>query len=358
MSRVARRIAMTRLAEPSAAALVPAAAAAAALDAASGVAVDRADFDAAPRARAARHARALLRRMEPVVMLAPRWSSSGRFLDGLAQDLAVGAPAVACVVVDFRAPGAGAPGARSPVESWRQALHALAPLISGGRRRARPRTVADRRGFRWALDELLDEVHEQATHRTALLAHGCDALPVEILADLLDGWREYHGRHPDDPRCTALFAAADSSPWLGLGLRPPVPLADYGPDETIEAIVARVGPFPIQALERAAVFSGGVPALVDRLATLAQDQGALPTAPRALIEALGSVGDELRGAVEIVQAHEALAERMSGLLDGRPRPMVDAVDRALLSAGLLRLARSPDGVHVVLRAPAIGALFS
>lgn len=356
MSRVARRIAMSRLGGPLEGA--PAVSWARGLDPDAVVEVDREAFDTSPRARAARHARAMLRRMEPVVMLAPRWSASERFIDDLAQDLAVGEPTVACRTVTFRSVAAGAAPGRSPVECWRQTLLVLGRLVEPGRRRGAPRTVADRRGFRWALDELLEEVHQQALHRTALLAHGCEALPVEVLSDLVAAWREYRERHPEDRRCTALFSAADTSPWLGLGDRPPLQLADYAETEALAAIVGRAGPMPLRGLERAARFTGGIPALVEKLADVTRVRGALPSRPAELLDAFGALGEELRGAVEIVSAHEQLADRLSQLLDGEPQPLDEAVDRALLSAGLLRALRAPSGLLVALRAPAVAAFVS
>ncbi|MFM2247042.1 MAG: hypothetical protein RL071_3116 [Pseudomonadota bacterium] len=354
MSRVARRIAMTRLGgvpegllgRPPAVAW-PTQDEGALLGASE---ADREAFDTTPRARAARHARAMLRRMEPVVMLSPRWSATERFIDDLAQDLAVGEPTVACRVVTFRVVVG-----RSPVECWRQTLQVLARLGEGGRRRRSPRTVADRRGFRWALDELLDEVHEHALHRTALLAHGCEQLPVEVLGDLVGAWRDYRDRYPDERRCTALFSAADTSPWLALGDRPPFTLSDYAETEALAAIVGRAGPMPLRGLERAARFTGGIPALVEKLADVTRVRGSLPSRPAELLEAFGALGEELRGAVEIANAHEQLAERLGALLDGEPQPLNEAVDRALISAGLLRPLRTAKGPQVALRAPAIAA---
>ena len=310
--------------------------------------VGREAFDTSPRARAARAARASLRRMEPVVLLAPRWSATERFLEDLAQDLAVGEPTVACRVLSFR----GLQG-RGVVEAWRHTLHLLSRLAEGVPRAEVPSSVVNRRGFRWALEELLEGLHEGALHRTALLAHGCDSLPVEILDDMIGAWQDYYRRHPEHRRCTALFAAADTARWLAVGDRPCIYLADYAETEALAAMVSRAGPMPLRSLERAARFTGGVPALVERLADFTRVGGALPSRPKDILEAFGSLREELRGAVEIVGAHEGLAERLSSLQHGEPVAMDPSVDPALITAGLLRPLRTPRGPEVALRAPAI-----
>lgn len=313
--------------------------------------VGREAFDTSPRARAARSARAALRRMEPVVLLAPRWSATERFLEDLAQDLAVGEPTVACRVVGFRHLQG-----RGVVEAWRHTLQLLGRLVDGAPRAELPSGVADRRGFRWALDELLETIHEKAMHRTALLAHGCDALPVELLDDLVAAWRDYYARHPEHRRVTSLFAAADTARWLAVEGRPIIYLADYAETEALAAMVGRAGPKPLRSLERAARFTGGIPALVERLADYARVGGALPSRPKEILDALGGLAEELRGAVDIVCAHELLAERLASLQHGEPTPMVPELDRQLITAGLLRPLRTARGPEVALRAPAI-ALF-
>ena len=44
--------------------------------------------------------------------------------------------------------------------------------------------VADRGGFRYALSALIEEAHESAPHAVALLAHGAEHAPAEVIEDL------------------------------------------------------------------------------------------------------------------------------------------------------------------------------
>jgi hypothetical protein len=217
--------------------------------------------------------------------------------------------------------------------------------------------VADRRGFSWALDELIEEAHERAVHRTALLASGCENLPVEVLEDVVGAWRAYGDRHPEGRRCSVLLAANDTAPWLSVGPRQPLVLADYADGEAVAALVARSGPQPLRKLERAARFTGGIPGLVERVGESARATGSLPSRPEEIVETFGPLGDEIRGAVEIAASHVALAERMSHLMDGEASPYQHDVDRALVMAGLLRPIRTSRGLCVGLRAPAIAWFF-
>lgn len=308
-------------------------------------------LDTALRGRAARKVRAHLRRMEPVVLFTPRWSAAARFLEDLSLDLAVGEPAIGCRTVDLRPLKD-----RSQGECWRFLQHAFSQLGQRGWSPRGPRTVVDRRGFRWALEQVLESVHADAPHRVALLAHGAEHLPLEVLHDLTQVLEEYAARHRDGRRMTMLVAGSTAASWLTVGDAPRVQLVDFGDSEAAAAIVGRAGPLPLRHLEQVARFTGGIPSLVEAVGRSARAKGALPLQRDALIGSLGSVADEMRGAVDIVAASDSLADRLHSLLDGEAARWESSVDAPLVQAGLLREVRATGGRRVALRAPAIAAL--
>jgi hypothetical protein len=307
--------------------------------------------DASLRSRTARAARAALRRMEPVVVLAPRWGALPAFLEELALDLALGEPAIGCRSVDLR-PLAGRP----TVEAWQYLLQFVGMLGHRGWAPPTPVMVADRRGFRWAVEQVLQQAHDEAPHPVALLAHGAEALSVELLEDLTAGWDAYRQRHPEHRRCALLLGAADSAAWLRVGDAPRLHLADFGLTEAAAAIVAAAGPLPVRELERCCRELGGVPGVVEVVGREARRAGRLPAEGAELWEALGPLQAELRGAVDIVAAHDGLAGRLQALCGGRPLPPVDALDRPLMLAGLARAVRVGGVVQTSLRAPIFAGL--
>ncbi len=308
-------------------------------------------LETALRGRAARKARAHLRRMEPVVLLTPRWGASARFLEDLALDLAVGEPAIGCRTVDLRPLKD-----RSAGEAWQYIQHVFGKLGQRGWRGRPPTTIADRRGFRWSLEQLVEEVHASAPHRVALLAHGAEHLPFDVIEDLTSAWDEYTERHPEGRRLTLLLAGSRAARWLRVGDAPRLDLADFGEAEAAAAIVGQAGPMPLRHLEQVARFTGGIPSLVDAVGAAARERGTLPLRRADLIGSMGRLADEMRGAVDIVAACDPLADRLHALIDGAAAVQQPEVDGPLLQAGLLREVRAPGGDQVALRAPAIAAL--
>ena len=308
-------------------------------------------LETALRSRTARKARTHLRRMEPVVVRTPRWSAPRQFLEDLALDLAVGEPAIGCRTVSFR-PLKG----RSLGEAWQFTLHVLGQLGRRGWRPPTPSTVADRRGFRWSVLDVLEEVHRGSPHPVALLAHGAEHLPLEIIEDLTECWSAYTERHPEGVRATLLLAGAVQGAWLHIEGGAEVDLLDYGEAEAAAAIVSRAGPMPIRQLEQVARFTGGVPSLVEQVSEQAREVGHLPRKGRDLVGCLGPLADEMRSAVQIVAAHDGLAGRLHELLPGRALRSIPELDGPLVEAGLARVERWGIEDQVVLRAPAIADL--
>lgn len=308
-------------------------------------------MEGAVRGKAARRVRSWLRRLEPVWMLTPRWSAPQAFLEDVALDLAVGHPEIGCRTVSLR-PLMG----RSVPEAWNFILRVLADL-PGRDWSHRPVPMAcDRRGFVNAARQLLDEAHETSEYPVALLAHGTEHLPVEVLDDLGQVWRNYLEQAEHARRCTVLFAGTVETPALQLGDVARLDLCDFGEAEAVAAMLMRTGPIDPIALDRAVQFTGGVPALVDALAAGALGERILPTSHAGLLRTMGPMADELRGAVAMAMTTSDTADRLHELLDGEPHPTEPDLDRSLLLAGIVRRVRGSGVPHVILRAPALATV--
>lgn len=307
--------------------------------------------ETAARGRAARKVRGFLRRMEPGWMLTPRWSAPQSFLEDVALELAVGQPEIGCRTVSFR-PLMG----RSVPEAWNFILRVLAEL-PGRDWGTRPvPMVCDRRGFLYAATRLLDEAHETAEYRLALLGHGTEHLPVEVIDDLARVWRGYLEGAGEGRRCTVLFAGAVETPALQLGDVARFDLCDFGEAEAAASLLLRTGPMDGSTLDRAVQFTGGVPALVDALAAGAAEGGTLPGSPNGLLRCMGPVGEELRAAVSMAMTQTETSERLHELFDGEAHLEEPDLDRTLLMSGLVRRVRSAGFPRVALRSPAIAAV--
>ncbi|MEC8192878.1 MAG: hypothetical protein VX944_05890 [Myxococcota bacterium] len=303
------------------------------------------------RTRAARTVRMHVRRMEPLVVRTPRWSNPSGFLEDLALDLAVGQPAVGCRTVNLR-PLKG----RKASESWQFTLHVFSQLGRRDWRHRAPQMVADRGGFRFALSVLIEEAHQTVPHPVALLAFGAEFAPVEVVEDIAIAWGDYAARHPTERSCTMLLAGTAGPDWWPLGDVSRVDLVDYGEAEAAAAIVGRVGNVPFATLQKAAHFSGGVPGLVEAMSDRIRRSAVVPRADDELLASLGTVVDEIRGAVDIVHMDSALADRLYDLTPGEALPYAAEVDDALTLAGLVRPTKSHGTKKVKLRAPAIGTI--
>ena len=303
------------------------------------------------RGRIARKVRYHLRRMEPVVVLSPRWSQPLSFLEDLALDLAVGEPAIGCRTVRFRS----LKGRRLP-EIWNHLVEVFQRLIPSGWEPEMPSSVADRRGFRWSIQTLLEQAHTQSPHRVALLACEAEHLPLSVLEDLTITWGAYWNNHPEDRRCTFLLAGSVQAQWLKIGDSPRLELADYSQREAIAAMMARAGERRPSDIGSVARFTGGIPGIVDRVGAHFAEHGSLPSNRDELLQILGTLGDEMRGAVDIIAADDGLSDRLDRLMKGEPLPEARLLDEPLRMAGLLRTVHAHGSPHVTLRAPAIAAL--
>ncbi|MCP4920584.1 MAG: hypothetical protein GY913_27105 [Proteobacteria bacterium] len=311
-------------------------------------------LEAALRGRTARKVRTHLRRLEPMILMTPRWSAPQGFLEELALDLAIGEPAVGCRTVSFR-PLKG----RNAPEAWHFILQILSQLASDQWNERVVPMVAGRIGFRTVALDLLMDAQERFAERgaaVALLGHGAEYLPLEALEDLSRIWSEFVGWYPHDRKATMLLAASMDVPAMTLDNAARVPLADFGEAEAAAALISRSGASPRQTLESAARFSGGIPAVVDAVGKGAREQGGVPRTRDGLIRSMGPLAVEIRQAVDIVRADTWLSGRLDELLSGEPLKEEPELDTQLMTAGLLRKVRLPGEDRVMLRAPAIGAL--
>jgi hypothetical protein len=306
-------------------------------------------LESALRGRTARRVRANLRRMEPVILLTPRWSRSQTFLEDLAMDLAVNTPPVGCRTVSFR-PLKG----KGETDAWVYCLAVLAQLSVDRWTEARAPLVVSRLGFRSAAVELLLRAQDRPGARVALLGHAAEHLPFETLLDLSTAWHDFSALQPQGRRTTLLLAATVDAPHIQLGDARRIMLDDLGEAEAAATLVARVGLASPMRLETAARFTGGVPDIVDRLGTGARELGQLPSSASGMVRALGPLADEIRCAVDIASADPIVAERLDMFLEGEALDEEAAVDRTLVMAGLLRRTSVAGTPKIVLRAPAIG----
>ncbi|MBN1334637.1 MAG: hypothetical protein JXB39_01620 [Deltaproteobacteria bacterium] len=306
-----------------------------------------------PHARVSRAVRMDLRRLDPVVLEAPRWSSPQSFLEEVALSLAVGNPPLGCRTVGLRPLLARPRG-----QAWQFLLRVAADL--GGARANRPVPIpAEPRGFRHALADLLEEVQASSPWPVALLAHGFECLEVDVAEDFLATWDAFRSAHRDDARCVLLAAGAPGTApirravegWSARRVRIP----DFGVGEAAE-VLAHAGRREEAPALVAARFTGGMPALVRAVGDHASQKGHLPQEPPALVGALGPIADEIRGAVDIVASDDRLAARLDLLLTDDPVEPDPRLDEPLIAAGLARRVMLGGAPATRLRAPAIAAL--
>lgn len=293
------------------------------------------------RGRVARKVRSYLRQLRPVALVAPRWSAPATFLEEIAAQLS---PALRC-----RTASARSVLGRSEAEAWNFVLHALNTMVfSGNHLRPLP-MVMDRRGFCSAVEWVLQEA-SQEDEPTALLLQNAENLPLAVLEDLGRVWMAQETQN----HCTLLVAASVATPALTLTEGPWIELEDYTAQETLNRLYAIAGTLPADVMLEAVQFSGGVPAIVDTMAT-SLAAGIWPTRAQGWWATLGILEDDLRAAVQVALASPDLAERFFVLRDGRIRAE-EPRDRTLLLSGLIRRVRSPGVARVQMRAPAFASL--
>ena len=333
------------------------------------------------RGRDARRLRALITKMEPVVLMTPKWSNPRQFLDEMALELALGEPAIGCRTVSFQAVAG-----RGVVESRQLCLHILGQIGRRGWTEMSVAMVSGRDGFRMAVLNLLELAHRESRQRLVLVGHDADALPAELVDDLSEAFFMYRANHPEGLRCTIVLSAAQDSKWLNLGGSERVTLSDY--DEAEATLVvsqahlsAQTGSLDSDSTTTSGSLSdsvltgisnaGGIPAAVDALTAgvaSGRSHGANTYALCGLKQIgsnthtghvnreLGVVYQEMREVIHMVSSHGALSDRLHMMKSLEIFPEAKEVDHQLTVAGLLRREQRVDGVYVSLRAPMMAPL--
>ncbi len=296
------------------------------------------------RARVARKLRVFLRRMEPVVLVTPRWSEAHAFLDDLAVDLAVGKPAI-----EARTLSMGPMLGRSVHESRAWVIRALTEFL--GERSDGPIAQAvDRNGFRHVVQAQLRRV--RTGPRRLLMIHQLEHLHFEALHDFLIVFKGYVDESGPDRRLNVLLAGTVDVPTLELEDAAHVVLADYSDVEAIEHLAEFTGPCDPALLRRAVDVVGGVPAMLDRLGASAEGRGGRIASNREeLLRDLGALTDEVRAAVSMVSGDERLSSRLEEIAQAGQVPYDPQRDLSLVRAGLVQPLYSGLSARASIRSP-------
>jgi hypothetical protein len=297
-------------------------------------------IERALRDRTARKVRHLLRRNLPVVLLTPRWSCAREFLDDVGVDLAVGKPTVVCRTLSM------APMAGRTVHDSRQwlsrAIIEFCELYVPG-----PVWQAvDRTGFRYVMRDLLRRA--RTGPRRALLVHGLEHLHVEALQDFVEVFGEHVAEFGGERRLNVVLGGSVDMASFEFPGAARVTLRDYSREEAAHALVEVTGPIDRALVDAAIDLVGGVPGLLSALGDAALGGHWLSTKRADVLRALGGVGDEIRGAIDIVRSDVQLAERLDEILRRSPAPLDAERDDPMLRAGILQTL---DGGRVGVRAP-------
>jgi len=296
------------------------------------------------RARAARKVRLMLRRMQPVILITPRWSAAQVFLDDISVDLGLGRPQVECRTLSMT-PMFG----RSVHDSRTWVVRALGGFIGVSPEGPASQAV-DRQGFRHVIRDLMNRA--RTGPRRALLVHHLQHLHVEARNDLVRVFEEHMDEMGRERRLNLLLAGSVDVPSFELEGARRVSLPDFSFEEAIEALTEYTGPASLDRLRRAVDVIGGVPEMVLRLGVAAEARGGRLAKNRdQLWKALGSLTDEVRGAIAIVNSDDSLAARFEEVANTGPLPYEHQKDLPLVRAGVLKELYGGLSHRVMVRAP-------
>ncbi len=301
-------------------------------------------LERASRARAARKVRLLLRRQVPVILITPRWSEAQAFLDDLGTDLALGAPRIHCRTLSM------APMLGRSVHAARTWLVRALIEFCGLQVDGPVAQAVDRHGFRQVMREVLRRVEEGP--RRALLVHQVEHLEVEARNDLIRVFSEHREEQGGRCRINLLLACSVDAPSFEVRDAERVFLSDFSEVEAVENLVELAGPAAHTELRYVVRTVGGVPALLRSLA----DDAPLPASRDEVWRALGTLADEVRGAVSIVSSDDRLADRFEEVLQLGPLPIEPERDAPLLRAGLLQELYGGLSARVQVRSPLFAEL--
>lgn len=290
--------------------------------------VDQRYLDQAVRARAARRVRLALRRMQPVVLVTPRWSEAHAFLDELGVDLQIGRPAVVA-----RTFSVASMHERPLSEAWSWVVRALIEFC-GLQQEGPFGHAVDREGFRNVLRRVFARV--RTGPRRALLVHGVEHLHLSVREDLVKVFLEHVEAAGEDRRLNLLLAGAIDPASLPFEGAEVVTLADYARVEAVEALVEHLGPLDRARLDELVRAVGGVPALLATLVREGANAAVFTTGRQALLQALGPLAEQIRTAITLVGTDARLGERFELVAKHGPLFEDEARDQHLIRAGLIR----------------------
>lgn len=302
-------------------------------------------LERAARARIARKARTRLRRMQPVVLVTPRWSQARRFLDDMATDLMVGDPLVRARTLSLH-PLEG----RTPHQAWSWLVLAVTEFCSLPLDGPAWQVVS-RRGFRHVMRELFTRADEG--ERRCLMIHGMEHIHVEALRDLIEVFHEHIRGRRQEARFNLLLAGSIDAPHFEFTGIERLVLPDFAEYEALESLVEHLGPQDMPRLRSLIGLVGGIPAMLDALGSEAAGRiGEVLNDRRAIWRVLGTIATEMRRAFDIVASDEALLARIEQIAKDGPQLPDPARDEALIRAGLVRQVGHSDLTRrTALRAP-------
>lgn len=295
----------------------------------------------AHRTRLARSIRFHLRRGEPVVLVTPRWSRAPGFLDDLAVDLSMGDPAVRARPLHLL-PLMGL----TTHQAWAWLADAVAEFCQLPLQEGPAWQAVSRRGFRTVLADLFRRA--EGGRRRCLMLHGLEHANVEALQDLFEVFAEHVEKMGPERKFNLLFAGSIDAPHFDVDGAVRLELADYSETEAIEVLVEQLGLIDRPRLSSVIAMVGGVPAILDALGEHApEDLSRLLTDRDEMWRALGPLAEEVRAAIDIVSADDALADRLERLARRGELVRDPTPDGALSRAGLVR----SEGESTRLRTP-------
>jgi hypothetical protein len=307
-------------------------------------------LERAERARVARQVRHRLRRMEPIVLITPRWSQAMRFLDDVGADLTIGRPRIESRTLNL-APLRGL----SVPQAWAWLVQALGEFLEIKLDGPAWHAVS-RHGFRFVMTQLFNRAQGRDEER-CLMIHGLEFIHIEALKDLMQVFEEFMIRAGDQRRTNLLLAGAIDAAHLEFAGATRIVLPDFHEVEAVEALVEALGPIEAHRLQSIVELVGGVPAILDQLGAEEPSRiSEIVANPESVWRILGGLAIEIRGAYEIVTADDVLSRRLDQLCMDGPQPEEEAVDFQLFRAGLVKRTRRGNQIITEVRAPVFSDL--
>lgn len=308
-------------------------------------------LERATRAKIARKARHLLRAMQPVVLLTPRFSLPERFLDDLAVDLRLGEPTIYCRTLTLSSLDGATP---QQARTWLMNAFANFCLLEPDHRSLLK--VSSSHDFRVLMRELFRRA--EAKDRRCLLVHGVEHLPEEALRDVIAVFEDHVHHRRGAPGFNLLLAGRTVPGWSEHPAVATLTLTDFSEEEAVEALVEQLGPREVVQFGALVATVGGIPEVIQALGTdRATHIHRIVRDPSAFWSVLGPLAEALRRAHRDVVARPALADRLRSLATRGPLPPYAELDDVLADVGLVETSgQSPAMLTTALRAPVLADL--